>query len=191
MAEDYEQNNESIRNKGLDVSFLKKASDSHLLVAALVATVSFAAGFTLKGGYNDSDGATILSKKSQLFKHLLCQIPWPWCSQWLQYCVIFIMRCLTNSCKVTALLIKVDVLAHKVGRGSNGGSILDRLVHLSHHSGITTFILIICTYCISFILCTNKSQNEKNIAQAGSYWKVNLIFGKFLKIRIYFLFLKN
>ncbi|XP_034686727.1 protein ACCELERATED CELL DEATH 6-like [Vitis riparia] len=54
---------ESKRKKGLDVSFLKKASDSHMLVATLVATVSFAAGFTLPGGYNNSDGTPMLRKK--------------------------------------------------------------------------------------------------------------------------------
>ncbi|KAL6312990.1 hypothetical protein AAG906_012401 [Vitis piasezkii] len=58
-----EDNNERKRNKGLDVSFLKKASNSHLLVATLVATVSFGAGFTLPGGYNNSDGTPILRKK--------------------------------------------------------------------------------------------------------------------------------
>ncbi|XP_034685314.1 ankyrin repeat-containing protein ITN1-like isoform X2 [Vitis riparia] len=58
-----EDNNERKRNKGLDVSFLKKASNSHLLVATLVATVSFGAGFTLPGGYNNSDGTAILRKK--------------------------------------------------------------------------------------------------------------------------------
>ncbi|RVW76801.1 Ankyrin repeat-containing protein [Vitis vinifera] len=56
-------NNERKRKKGLDVSFLKKASNSHLLVATLVATVSFGAGFTLPGGYNNSDGTAILRKK--------------------------------------------------------------------------------------------------------------------------------
>ncbi|CBI36636.3 unnamed protein product, partial [Vitis vinifera] len=58
-----EDNNERKRKKGLDVSFLKKASNSHLLVATLVATVSFGAGFTLPGGYNNSDGTAILRKK--------------------------------------------------------------------------------------------------------------------------------
>ncbi|RVW73389.1 Ankyrin repeat-containing protein [Vitis vinifera] len=58
-----EDKSQSKRNKGLDTSFLKKASDSHLLVAALVATVSFAAGFTLPGGYKDSDGMAMLSNK--------------------------------------------------------------------------------------------------------------------------------
>ena len=58
-----EDNKESKRNKGLDISFLKKASDSHLLVAALVATVSFGAGFTLPDGYNNSDDMPILRKK--------------------------------------------------------------------------------------------------------------------------------
>ena len=35
-----------------------------MIVAALIATVTFAAGFTLPGGYNDNDGMTILTKKA-------------------------------------------------------------------------------------------------------------------------------
>ena len=58
-----EDDNQSKRNKGLDTSFLRKASDSHLLVAALFAAVSFAASFILPGGYSDSDGMAILSNR--------------------------------------------------------------------------------------------------------------------------------
>ena len=59
-----EDNSECKSNKGLEVSFLKRACDSHVLVVALVATISFAAGFTLPSGYiKDSDDTSILSKK--------------------------------------------------------------------------------------------------------------------------------
>ena len=66
MAEDYEQTlGQERHNKGLEVSFLKKACDSHVLVAALVAPISCVVGFTLPNGYiNDSDDTSILSKKS-------------------------------------------------------------------------------------------------------------------------------
>ncbi|KAJ9701414.1 hypothetical protein PVL29_006668 [Vitis rotundifolia] len=42
----------------------KREGETHLIVAALVATVTFAAGFTLPGGYNDSDGMAILTKRA-------------------------------------------------------------------------------------------------------------------------------
>ncbi|KAL6312992.1 hypothetical protein AAG906_012412 [Vitis piasezkii] len=58
---------QGIRDKGSDISFLRKVSDSHLLVATLVATVSFAAGFTLPGGYNDSDGAMVVAFLTGLY----------------------------------------------------------------------------------------------------------------------------
>ena len=58
-------NSECKSNKGLEVSFLKKACYSHVLVAALVATISCVVGFTLPNGYiNDSDDTSVLSKKS-------------------------------------------------------------------------------------------------------------------------------
>ncbi|KAF2320693.1 hypothetical protein GH714_030091 [Hevea brasiliensis] len=47
---------------------LQKASESHQIVAALIETVTFAAGFTLPGGYSDEDGldegTTVLTRKS-------------------------------------------------------------------------------------------------------------------------------
>ncbi|XP_060182398.1 ankyrin repeat-containing protein ITN1-like [Lycium barbarum] len=48
----------------------KERANTHLIVATLITTVSFAAGFTLPGGYNGDDGANkgmaILSKKAAL-----------------------------------------------------------------------------------------------------------------------------
>ncbi|KAJ6696659.1 hypothetical protein OIU85_003052 [Salix viminalis] len=40
-----------------------KARESHLVVAALIATVTFAAAFTLPGGYKSDQGTAILAKK--------------------------------------------------------------------------------------------------------------------------------
>ncbi|XP_034686505.1 ankyrin repeat-containing protein At5g02620-like isoform X2 [Vitis riparia] len=45
-------------------SELQKRSQTHLIVSALITTVTFAAGFTLPGGYKDDDGKAILSKKA-------------------------------------------------------------------------------------------------------------------------------
>lgn len=46
------------------VSSMREATSAHLVVAALVATVTFAAGFTLPGGYGGEDGTPVLSKKA-------------------------------------------------------------------------------------------------------------------------------
>jgi hypothetical protein len=43
---------------------LSKARESHLVVAALIATVTFAAAFTLPGGYKSDRGTAILAKKA-------------------------------------------------------------------------------------------------------------------------------
>ncbi|KAJ9701401.1 hypothetical protein PVL29_006655 [Vitis rotundifolia] len=45
---------------------MKKKGENHLLVVTLIATITFAAGFTLPGGYKDDDGMAILSKKTAL-----------------------------------------------------------------------------------------------------------------------------
>jgi hypothetical protein len=62
-----EEKNNKERNKGEEEA-LSKARESHLVVAALIATVTFAAAFTLPGGYkNDqgpNEGTAILAKKA-------------------------------------------------------------------------------------------------------------------------------
>ena len=45
------------------MAFTVRLGETHLIVATLVATVSCAAGFTLPGGYNDSDGMAKLTKQ--------------------------------------------------------------------------------------------------------------------------------
>ncbi|XP_057990386.1 protein ACCELERATED CELL DEATH 6-like [Hevea brasiliensis] len=59
--------NMSMINREL-MSSLQKASESHQIVATLIATVTFAAGFTLPGGYSGQDGpdegTAILTRKS-------------------------------------------------------------------------------------------------------------------------------
>ena len=55
---------ESKDSKDNSISKLKKTGEIHLIVAALVAIVTFAAGFTLPGGYNENDGKAILAKKA-------------------------------------------------------------------------------------------------------------------------------
>ena len=49
--------------KDESISTIKRQGETHLIVAALVATVTFAAGFTLPGGYNDN-GLAILTKRA-------------------------------------------------------------------------------------------------------------------------------
>ncbi|XP_034686330.1 protein ACCELERATED CELL DEATH 6-like [Vitis riparia] len=46
------------------ISQLQKQGKTHLIVSALITTVTFAAGFTLPGGYKEDDGKAILSKKA-------------------------------------------------------------------------------------------------------------------------------
>lgn len=59
-----DDSSESKDSKDNSISKLKKTGEIHLIVAALVATVTFAAGFTLPGGYNENDGKAILAKKA-------------------------------------------------------------------------------------------------------------------------------
>lgn len=50
-------------NKSTRSHRLKKISDTHLLVAGLIATVTFTAAFTIPGGYKEGLGKAILAEK--------------------------------------------------------------------------------------------------------------------------------
>ena len=54
----------NINNRGTSSKLRESLVENHLIVAALIATVTFAAGFTLPGGYNQTDGVAILSRKA-------------------------------------------------------------------------------------------------------------------------------
>jgi phosphoglucomutase len=55
---------------------LSKARESHLVVTALIATVIFAASFTLPGSYKSDGGIAILVKKSCFYNicHIRCNV---------------------------------------------------------------------------------------------------------------------
>ena len=62
-----DRNNEVVKKKQITSKYLKDVSNAHLLVATLIATVTFAAGFSLPGGYNEdkpNKGKSVLSTKA-------------------------------------------------------------------------------------------------------------------------------
>jgi hypothetical protein len=61
LKREEKKNNEEIKGEN---EALSKARESHLVVAALIATVTFAAAFTLPGGYKSDRGTAILAKKA-------------------------------------------------------------------------------------------------------------------------------
>jgi len=61
--EEEEEKNNDEENKEREEA-LSKARESHLVVAALIATVTFAAAFTLPGGYKSDQGTALLAKKA-------------------------------------------------------------------------------------------------------------------------------
>ncbi|KAI5319880.1 hypothetical protein L3X38_039588 [Prunus dulcis] len=58
-------NRKSKENKGgEDTDETKDVREAHLVVAALIATVTFAAGFTIPGGYQSEKGFAVLSRNA-------------------------------------------------------------------------------------------------------------------------------
>ncbi|KAM7462920.1 hypothetical protein LguiA_031041 [Lonicera macranthoides] len=62
----------SVLSKDSRIDDLKKMTDNHMVVAALIATVAFTAGFTMPGGYiqsgGENEGMAVLSTKSIAFQ---------------------------------------------------------------------------------------------------------------------------
>ncbi|RVW64540.1 Ankyrin repeat-containing protein [Vitis vinifera] len=72
---------ESKEDKEKRIVALREQGQNHLIVSALITTVTFAAGFTLPGGYKDDNGKAILSKKAAFITFVvadtICNDPHP------------------------------------------------------------------------------------------------------------------
>ena len=74
IAEKYESFRDEEKTGKL-VDRMEKAREAHLVGAALIATVTFAAGFTFPGGYNDDiphKGMAVLAKKAAFRAFIIC-----------------------------------------------------------------------------------------------------------------------
>ncbi|CBI17205.3 unnamed protein product, partial [Vitis vinifera] len=60
----HEENSTEERYNEKRIVALREQGKNHLIVSTLITTVTFAAGFTLPGGYKDDNGKAILSKKA-------------------------------------------------------------------------------------------------------------------------------
>ena len=159
MSKD-EDKSQSKRNKGLDTSFLRKASDSHLLVAALVATVSFAAGFTLPGGYKDSDGMAMLSNKPG-FKAFVVSDSLALVLSVAAVLCHFYNALSKKKVHVTCFLRWAYWLT-KLGVGAMVVAFFTGLYSvLPHHSGIAIFVLIICVCCSVLSITSGRPRVRK------------------------------
>ncbi|THG05996.1 hypothetical protein TEA_000254 [Camellia sinensis var. sinensis] len=87
---------------------LRQTGENHLIVATLVATVAFTAGFTMPGGYNGNDGPNqgmaILTREAA-FKAFM------------------VIDTIATSLSISA------VLTHFYAAGSNNGDEVEKLVH--------------------------------------------------------------
>ena len=97
--------------------------ETHLIVAALVATVTFEAGFTFPGGYNENDGKAILAKKAA-FKAFVVMDTLAMVFSVSATFVYFYMAIHEKS-GVSPRTLYLGRFSHHVWHGVNGGGIHD------------------------------------------------------------------
>lgn len=126
------------------ISQMKRAGEVHLIVAVLIATVTFAAGFTLPGGYNDDDGN---SNKESCSQSLHCHryhshgaLP--------IYCIGLFFSGIAWEKGYGLKAFTRGLFTHHYCHGSNGGCVHDRLVCCD-----TTFLGVSnCHLCYRLLL---------------------------------------
>ncbi|XP_028087627.1 protein ACCELERATED CELL DEATH 6-like [Camellia sinensis] len=146
---------------------LRQTGENHLIVATLVATVAFTAGFTMPGGYNGNDGPNqgmaILTREAA-FKAFM------------------VIDTIATSLSISA------VLTHFYAAGSNNGDEVEKLVHraayltiyaamamvlafvtgtyavLAHSSGLAISVCVIGCLPLLYFL------NTRIMVLRGRYW---------------------
>ena len=95
-------------------------------MAALIATVTFAAGFTLPGGYNVNEGTATLAKKSAFKAFVVMDT----LAMVLSVSAIFIFFFYVMACEegVSEQTHNPWLLPHHVGNGGNGDGLHDRFI---------------------------------------------------------------
>jgi hypothetical protein len=144
------------RNKEKE-DVLSKARESHLVVAALIATVTFAAAFTVPGGYKSNQGTAILAKKTAFIAFIISDT----ISMVLSICAVFIhfymayFQGLEIIDKVTTTkLLSCAMLFIGIGMETMIlAFIMGIYAVLDPYSGLAISVYVIGWGCVLFFVC--------------------------------------
>jgi hypothetical protein len=144
------------RNKEKE-DVLSKARESHLVVAALIATVTFAAAFTVPGGYKSNQGTAILAKKNAFIAFIISDT----ISMVLSICAVFIhfymayFQGLEIIDKVTTTkLLSCAMLFIGIGMETMIlAFIMGIYAVLDPYSGLAISVYVIGWGCVLFFVC--------------------------------------
>ena len=144
--------NESKEDKEKRTSALQKQGETHLIVSALITTVTYAAGFTLPGGYKEDDGKAILSKKAAFGAFVVTDT----IAMVSSLCTVFLHFFMTMR-KREEFLAKHLVWAFiltMIGMGAMAIAFATGLYAVLPHSSALSFLTCILCSCffLSFIL---------------------------------------
>jgi hypothetical protein len=136
---------------------MSKARESHLVVAALIATVTFAAAFTIPGGYKSNQGTAILAKKTAFIVFIILDA----ISMMLSICAIFMhfymayFQGLEMIDKVTTMkLLRYAMLFIAIGMDTMIlAFIMGICAVLDPYSGLAISVQVIGVGCALFFVC--------------------------------------
>ena len=117
-----DRNSEVVKKKEISSKYLKDVSNTHLLVSTLIGTVTFAAGFTLPGGYNEDDpnkGKTVLAAKAAFKTFVIADAIAFYCSTAAVFLYFFASleqsyHLLRRFIKFAALLTYISIIARVI-----------------------------------------------------------------------------
>ncbi|XP_034685333.1 ankyrin-3-like [Vitis riparia] len=144
--------NESKEDKEKHTSALQKQGETHLIVSALITTVTFAAGFTLPGGYDGDDGKAILSKKAAFGAFVVTDT----IAMLSSLCAVFLHFFMTmrNGEEFLAKHLVWAFILTMIGMGAMAIAFATGLYAVLPHSSALSFLTCILCSCffLSFIL---------------------------------------
>ncbi|KAK6933368.1 PGG domain [Dillenia turbinata] len=127
---------------------LKKIGETHLIVAVLIATVTFAAGFTLPGGYDGNrgpnQGMAILSRKTA-FKAFVVSDTIAMALSTTAVLIYFVMTIHIKLAKVKNLLVSASLLQMGAIVAMVIAFVTGMYAVLGHSSELATATLVIAT----------------------------------------------
>lgn len=142
--------NPRLRNLGSSAGEMRTTLS---VVAALLATLTFAAAYTVPGGFDQNSGEIILVKKKSFIVFILADTYAMCCAMFVLFCLIWSMVCDEDE---SQLLIDRSVLVLVQSFYGTLVAFMTGVYTVMHHKSLFAAILI-CVMCSLVAISSNRS----------------------------------